>query len=65
MHAIHGIFESNETEVILSVDADNAFNSINIKALLYNIKYLCHEIATCLCNCCAYLLDSLLLVEKN
>ena len=44
MHAMHKIFESNETEVI--VDAENAFNSINRKALLHNIEYLCPAIAT-------------------
>ena len=40
MHVMHKIFESSETEAILIVDAENAFNSINRKALLHNIGYL-------------------------
>ena len=50
---MHRIFESNETEAILMVDAENAFNSINRKARLHNIKYLCPVIATHICNCYA------------
>ena len=52
-HAMHRIFESIETEVILMVDAENAFNSINRKVLLHNIKYLCPVIATYIYNCYA------------
>ena len=48
---MHKIFESNEREAILIVDAENAFNSINRKALLHNIEYLCPAIATFLYNC--------------
>ena len=40
-HAMQRIFESNETEAIITADAENFFNSINRKALLINIKYLC------------------------
>ena len=46
IHAMHKVFESNETEAILIVDAENAFNSINRKALLHNIEYLCPATAT-------------------
>ena len=46
IHAMHGIFESNETEAILMINAENAFNSINRKVLLHNIEYLCPVIAT-------------------
>ena len=53
IHAMHGIFESNETEAILMVDAENAFNSINREALLHNIEYLCPVIATYIYNCYA------------
>ena len=35
---MHGTFEPNETETILLVDAENAFDSIDRKALLHNIK---------------------------
>ena len=53
IHAMHKIFESSEKEAILIVDAENAFNSINLKALPHNIEYLCPAIATFLCNCYA------------
>ena len=51
IHAMHRIFESNETEAILMVDAENAFDSINRKALLHNIEYLSPVIATYIYNC--------------
>ena len=53
IHAMHKIFESSEKEAILIVDAENAFNSINRKAQLHNIEYLCPAIATFLFNCYA------------
>ena len=40
------IFESNKTEAILIVDAENAFNLINWKALVHNIEYLYTIIVT-------------------
>ena len=51
IHAMYKIFESNETEAILIVVAENTFNSTNRKALLHNIEYLCPAIATFLYNC--------------
>ena len=45
------IFESDEIEGLIRVDANNAFNSINRNALLHNIKVLCPEIATFIWNC--------------
>ena len=53
IHGMHKIFESNETEAILLIDAQNACNSINREALLHNIEYLCPAIATFLYNCYA------------
>ena len=50
---MHKILESKETETILIVDAENAFNSINRKALLHNIEYLCPAIAKFFYNCYA------------
>ena len=35
------IFEEESTEAILLVDAENAFNNLNRKAALHNIKQLC------------------------
>ena len=53
IHAVHKIFESNKTGVILIVDAENAFKSTNRKVLLQNIEYLCPAIATFLYKCYA------------
>ena len=51
IHAMHDIFEDNETEAVLLVDAANAFNSINRKALLHNIDILCPAISIYIYNC--------------
>ena len=51
--AMRGIFETNKPEVTLLVHAENAFNSVNRKDLLRNVKYLCLIIPTCLYNCYA------------
>lgn len=45
------IFGSNETEAILLVHTENAFNLINRKALLHKSECLCPTIATFLYNC--------------
>ena len=41
IHAMRQIFEQDETEAILLVDAENTFNNLNRKAALSNIKELC------------------------
>ena len=46
IHTMNRIFESNKTEAILIVEAENAFNLINWKALVHNIEYLCTIIVT-------------------
>ena len=38
------IFEEDEAEGLIQVDADNAFNTINRKVLLHNMKFLCPEL---------------------
>ena len=35
------VFEDDDTEAILLVDAENAFNNLNRKVALQNIKQLC------------------------
>ena len=45
-HEMNQIFLEDQTDAILLVDASNAFNSINRKVMLYNIKHLCPEMAT-------------------
>ena len=41
IHAMRTTFDHQETEAILLVDAENAFNNLNRKAALHNIKQLC------------------------
>ena len=41
IHSMRKIFQENETEGLLLVDAENAFNNLNRKAALHNIKELC------------------------
>ena len=43
IHAMRRIYEDPATEGILLIDASNAFNSLNRKAALNNIKYTCPE----------------------
>ena len=51
IHGMHKIFEFNQTETILIVDAGNAFNSINRKALLHNTEHFCPTMVPFLYNC--------------
>ena len=46
IHAMRKIFNDNETEGILLVDAKNAFNAMNREAALHNIQYSCPALAT-------------------
>ena len=41
IHAMREIFDKEETEALLLVDAENAFNNLNRSAALHNIKELC------------------------
>ena len=41
IHAMRQVFECPDTEAVLLVDAENAFNKLNRKAALNNIKELC------------------------
>ena len=51
VHAMTEIYERDSTDAILLVDASNAFNSLNRKVLLHNIRYLCPPMATYVRNC--------------
>ena len=44
------IFENDETEAVILVDASNAFNSLNRMASLHNIRILCPQFSTILIN---------------
>ena len=45
IHATHTIFESDDTDAVLLIDASNAFNALNRAAALHNIRILCPIIA--------------------
>ena len=51
VHAMHDIYDLEETEAVLLIDAENAFNSINRKAMINNICILCPIIGTYVKNC--------------
>ena len=50
VHAMRSIFQTPETEAVLLVDANNAFNSLNRKAALHNISITCPPLANILIN---------------
>ena len=52
IHAMRNIFEADETDAALLVDASNAFNSLNRAAARNNIRVLCPLIATYVANTC-------------
>ena len=45
------VFENEEAEAVLLVDASNAFKSINREALIHNIRLVCPAISTYVTNC--------------
>ena len=49
-HAMKEIMSPEETEAVLLVDANNAFNTINRQAALQNIGVICPAISTVLNN---------------
>ena len=51
IHALYDIYNDSETEAILLIDAENAFNSINRKAIIHNVSVLCPSLATFIINC--------------
>ncbi|XP_057302766.1 uncharacterized protein LOC130636933 [Hydractinia symbiolongicarpus] len=53
VNAMHDNFDNDDTEAVLLIDAENAFNSINRKVMLHNISKLCPMIATFINNCYA------------
>ena len=46
VHAMRSIFDADDTDAVLLIDASNAFNSLNRAAALHNITVLCPSIAT-------------------
>lgn len=41
IHAMNALFEADDIDVVLLVDASNAFNSLNRAAPLHNVRLLC------------------------
>ena len=45
IHAMHDIFDSDDTKAVLLTNASNAFNSLNRASALYNVAALCPTLA--------------------
>ena len=58
---VKSIFTDDETDAVLLVDADNAFNKINRKVMLHNIRIICPVIATYVIN--SYYINARLFVS--
>ena len=43
---MHDVFNDDNAEGILLIDAEHAFNSIDQKVMLHNLKFICPVIAT-------------------
>jgi len=50
VHTVRSTFDSDGTGVVLLVDVSNAFNSLNRKTALHNIRSLCPTLSTILVN---------------
>ena len=63
IHAMREIFEDEETEAVLLVDAENAFNQLNRGAALHNIKEICPSFHRYLAN--TYQLPARLIINGH
>lgn len=50
IHSMREIFEHQDCDAVILVDAKNAFNSLNRQVALHNIQYICPQFATVLIN---------------
>jgi len=50
IHSVRSLFACSDCNVILLVDASNAFNSLNCTVALHNIHLLCPSFSTLLIN---------------
>ena len=50
IHALRNVFAASDTDAVLLVDADNAFNRLNRAVALHNIQYTCPPLATLAIN---------------
>ena len=51
VHAVQKLFENDDCEAVLLVDADNAFNRLNRSVALWNIQFICPYLAAYATNC--------------
>ena len=51
IHIMNNIFQDEQTEAVLLVDAANGLNAVNHKAFLHNINITCPSIAKFVYNC--------------
>ena len=63
IHATRRIWDNEETEALLQVDADNAFNRLNRKVALHNIREICPPFYQFLAN--HYQVPSKLIINTN
>ena len=63
VHAVRSAFEDRSTEAVLLVDASNAFNTLNRKTALHNIRSICPTLSTILIN--TYRADSDLFMDGD
>ena len=50
IHALRRVFEDVGSDLVLLVDADNAFNRLNRGVALHNIRFICPALATAVIN---------------
>ena len=50
VHAMNAVFENEDTEALVFVDATNAFNNLNRHVALWNIQNICPAVAKVLIN---------------
>ena len=46
VHTMNSLFQHEETDAVLLVDASNDFNTLNLAAALHNIRIVCPAVAT-------------------
>ena len=50
IHSMKEIFDDEQTDAVILVDASNTFNSLNRNAALHNIQILCPQFSAILMN---------------
>ena len=51
VHEVSDLYELEDTNGFMQVDASNAFNSIHRQVLLHNVEIICPDIANYIINC--------------